>query len=154
QKAVKTYRELFITYGDSMDLDYYFRYGQALKGVQNYDEADKYLKIYYNKNFNTAAFIEKNSKTTPHNFSLKQIEMENSDSDFGLSFYGEDKVLFASSRNIKSPNYAWNDLPYLDLYLANIAGNNTLENVVPFSEVINTRSHESNAVFTKDGKIM
>src|SRR5690606_6236493 len=78
QKAVKTYRELFITYGDSMDLDYYFRYGQALKGVQNYDEADKYLKIYYNKNFNTAAFIEKNSKTTPHNFSLKQIEMENS----------------------------------------------------------------------------
>lgn len=154
QKAVKTYRELFITYGDSMDLDYYFRYGQALKGVQNYDEADKYLKIYYNKNFNTAAFIEKNSKTTPHNFSLKQIEMENSDSDFGLSFYGEDKVVFASTRNIKSPNYAWNDLPYLDLYLANIAGNNTLENVVPFSEVINTRSHESNAVFTKDGKIM
>lgn len=154
QKAVKTYRELFIAYGGSMELDYYFRYGQALKGIQNYDEADKYLNRYYNKNLNTAAFIEKNTKMTPHNFSLKQVEMENSHSDFGLSFYGEDKVVFASTRNIKSPNYAWNDLPYLDLYLANITSNDILENIVPFSEVINTRSHESNAVFTKDGKTM
>ncbi|WP_100614114.1 OmpA family protein [Confluentibacter citreus] len=154
QKAVKTYRELFVTYGDSMDLDYYFRYGQALKGIQNYDEADKYLKIYYNKDLNTAAFIENNTKTTPHNFSLKQVEAENSYSDFGLSFYGEDKVAFASTRNTESPNYVWNDLPYLDLYSGTLSTNGTLENVVPFSEAINTRSHESNAVFTKDGKTM
>src|SRR5690606_31905223 len=73
---------------------------------------------------------------------------------FGLSFYGDDKVVFASTRNTESPNYAWNDTPYLDLYAATMSGNGTLENIEPFSEAINTDSHESNAVFTKDGKTM
>src|SRR5690606_34983583 len=108
QKAIKTYRELFANYGDSLDLDYYFRYGQALKGVQNYDEADKYLSIYHKEAINTKAFIEKNTKTTPHSFNLKPVETENSHSDFGLSFYGDDKVVFASTRNTESPKYAWN----------------------------------------------
>lgn len=154
EKAVKTYRELFVAYGDSIDLDYYFRYGQALKGVQNYAEADKYLSRYYKRDINTTAFIENNAKITPHHFSLKQLEMENSFSDFGLSYYGEDKVVFASTRNIQSPNYAWNDLPYLDLYSATFSSDGTLKNVESFSNSINTRSHESNAVFTKDGKTM
>ena len=154
QKAVKTYRELFVNFGDSLDLDYYFRYGQALKGLQNYTEADKYLRIYFNKDVNTPAFIETSKKTTPHVFNLKQVEADNSYSDFGLSFYGDDKVVFASTRNTKSPTYVWNELPYLDLYSANISKNGMIEKVVPFSEDINTDSHESNAVFTKDGKTM
>ena len=45
-----------------MNLDYYFRYGQSLKGVQNYDEADTYLRTYFNKDVNTKAFIEKTPK--------------------------------------------------------------------------------------------
>src|SRR5690606_20218719 len=102
----------------------------------------------------TNAFIENNNKTTPHNFNLKPIETENSFSDFGLSFFGDDKVIFASTRNSKSPNYVWNDLPYLDLYSATISNSGTLENIEPFSNAINTDSHESNAVFTKDGKTM
>ncbi|MBU3820909.1 OmpA family protein [Flavobacteriaceae bacterium XHP0103] len=154
QKAVKTYRELFTTYGDSLDLDYYFRYGQALKGLQNYDEADKYLSIYHKEAINTKAFIEKNTKTTPHVFNLKQVEIGDSYSDFGLSFYGDNKVAFASTRNTESPNYVWNDQPYLDLYSATLSPNGQLENVTPFSDAINTDTHESNAVFTRDGKTM
>ena len=83
QKAIKNYRELFITYGDSLDLEYYFRYAQALKGLQNYKDADKYLRIYYNKDINTMAFIENSEKTTPHVFKLKQLDDPNSKSDFG-----------------------------------------------------------------------
>src|SRR5690606_7063799 len=104
---------------------------QALKGVQNYDEADKYLSIYHKEAINTKAFIEKNTKTTPHSFNLKQVETENSHSDFGLSFYGDDKVVFASTRNTESPKYAWNDTPYLDLYAATMSANGSLENIVP-----------------------
>ena len=154
QKAIKNYRELFITYGDSLDLEYYFRYAQALKGVENYKDADKYLSIYYNSDVNTPAFIEKNKKTTPHVFSLRQIEAENSYSDFGLSFYRDDKVAFASTRNTERPTYAWNDLPYLDLYSATMAKDGTLQDIVPFPDAINTDAHESNAIFTKDGKTM
>lgn len=154
QKAIKTYRELFVEYGDSIDIEYHFRFAQALKGIENYKEADKHLSTYYNKPVNTNAFIETTTRTTPHNFELKQVVNENSSSDFGLAFYGYDKVTFASARNTESPIYTWNDLPYLDLYSATITSQNVLENVVPFSDAINTDSHESNAVFTKDGKTM
>jgi len=154
QKAIKTYRELFVEYGDSIDIEYHFRYAQALKGAKNYKEADKHLSSYYNKPINTSAFIQSTDKTTPHNFELKQIVNENSSSDFGLSFYGDNKVAFASARNNENPSYSWNELPYLDLYSATLTDENTLENTQPFSEAINTNSHESSAVFTKDGKTM
>ncbi|NNE32609.1 MAG: OmpA family protein [Winogradskyella sp.] len=154
QKAVKTYRELFIQYGDSIDIDYHFRYGQALKGVKNYDEADNQLSRYYNKRINTKEFINSTEKTTPHNFELNQIVNSNSKSDFGLSFIKNNEVAFASARNVESPSYSWNQLPYLDLYKATLNTDNELENINPFSNNINTDSHESNAVFTKDGKTM
>ncbi|WAC03741.1 hypothetical protein N7U66_10115 [Lacinutrix neustonica] len=154
QKAIKTYREFFITHKDSVDIELYFRYGQALKGVENYKEADVYLSRYYGKPINTLAFVEENRKTTPHNFELKQIENINSQQDFGLSFYGDDKVVFASARNEANPTFAWNKLPYLDLYSATLTATGALKDVVPFSDAINTDSHESNAVFSKDGKTM
>ncbi len=154
QKAIKTYRELFVQYGDSIDIEYHFRFAQALKGVKEYKEADKHLTRYYNKPINTLAFIEETDKTTPHTFKLKQIENRNSISDFGLTFYGDDKVAFASARNSENPAYSWNNLPYLDLYSGTLNSQNVLENVQPFSESINTESHESSAVFTKDGKTM
>ncbi|MFL1010747.1 OmpA family protein [Flavisericum labens] len=154
RKAVKTYRELFVEYGDSIDIDYHFRFAQALKGIKNYKEADKHLSMYYNEPFNTTAFIEQTDKTTPHVFNLKQIVNQGSSSDFGLSFYGDDKVVFASARNSENPAYSWNNLPYLDLYSARLTDANTLEDIQPFSDAINTDSHESNAVFTKDGKTM
>lgn len=154
QKAIKTYRELFVEYGDSIDIEYHFRFAQALKGVKEYKEADKHLSRYYNKPVNTNAFIEATDKTTPHNFQLKQIANENSSSDFGLSFYGDNKVVFASARNTENPSYSWNELPYLDLYSATLTTDNKLSDIAPFSDVINTDSHESSAVFTKDGKTM
>ena len=154
QKAIKTYRELFVTYGDSIDIELHFRYAQALKGVKNYKDADVHLSRYYNKRINTPAFIETLEKTTPHIFQVKPLENNNSSNDFGLSFYGEDKVAFASARNTDNPSFAWNGLPYLDLYDATITKDGTLENITPFSDAVNTDSHESNATFSKDGKTM
>ncbi|CAH8281404.1 WD40 repeat protein [Mariniflexile fucanivorans] len=155
QKAIKTYRELFVSYGDSIDIEFHFRFAQALKGVKDYKEADAHLSRYYNKRINTLAFIENTDKTTPHTFKLQQIANEAStNSDFGMSFYGDDKVVFASTRNSESPSYAWNELPYLDLYSGTLTPDEKLENVMPFSEEINTDSHESNATFSKDGKTM
>tara|TARA_R110002049_G_scaffold130835_2_gene289388 strand:- start:30255 stop:32141 length:1887 start_codon:yes stop_codon:yes gene_type:complete len=154
QKAIKTYRELFVEYGDSIDIEYHFRFAQSLKGVKNYSEADKHLSRYYNKPVNTSAFIETIKNTTPHSFDLKQITSGNTSSDFGLTFYNDDKVVFASARNTESPLYSWNDLPYLDLYSATLSDDLVLKDITPFSEAINTSTHESNAIFTKDGKTM
>ena len=155
QKAVNTYRELFVNYGDSIAIEFHFRYAQALKGVQDYKEADAHLSKYYNQEINTPAFIELNEKTTPHTFQLAQLINETgTSSDFGLAFYGEDKVAFASTRNTENPSYSWNNLPYLDLYFATLTNDGKLENITPFSSEINTTSHESNATFSSDGKTM
>lgn len=154
QKAVKTYRELFLTYGDSIDLESYFRYGQMLKGTQNYKEADKYLSMYFGQRLNTSAFIEETAKTTPHVFDIKPVVKSDANNDFGISFYGDDKVVFSSTRNKERPLFAWNNEPYLDLYFATVANDGTLSDIVPFSEVINTETHESNATFSKDGETM
>ncbi|MDO5979421.1 OmpA family protein [Flavivirga spongiicola] len=154
QKAIKTYRELFVTYGDSIDIELHFRYAQALKGAKSYKEADFHLSRYFNKRINTPAFMDALDKKTPHIFKLKQLESANSTSDFGLSFYGDNKVAFASSRNSKNPAYSWNNLPYLDLYKATMTDNGTLEDITPFSDEINTDSHESSATFSSDAKTM
>ena len=154
QSAIKTYRELILTYKDSIDIEYYFRYAQALKGVKNYKLADEYLSQYFNKRINTQAFIDENRKSTPHTFKIDQINEGSTSNDFGLTFFGKDKVAFASTRNTENPAFAWNDEPYLDLYSATINGNGTLENITPFSDAINTDSHESNPALTADGKTM
>jgi len=155
QKAIKTYRELFVNYGDSIDIEFHFRFAQALKGVKDYKEADAHLSRYYNQKINTLAFIDMTDKSTPHTFRLQQIVNEGTtNSDFGLSFYGDDKVAFASTRNTDSPSYAWNKLPYLDLYSGTLTKDGKIENVTPFSDEINTDSHESNAAFSRDGKTM
>lgn len=154
EKAIKTYSELINTYGESVDNELQFRFAHALKSVQNYTEADIHLSSYYNQRINTPSFIETIEKTTPHNFNLKPIGSKNSSSDFGLTFYGDDKVVFASTRNSENPSYAWNNLPYLDLYSATLTSDGKLENIIPFSNKINTQSHESSAAFSKDGKTM
>jgi len=154
QKAIKTYRELMVSYGDSIDIELHFRYAQALLGAKEYKVADKYLSMYYNKRINTNAFIGELEKTTPHTFELVPLKNQNSNNDFGLTFYSDDQVVFASARNEDNPTFAWNEVPYLDLYKATLNKNGTLEDIQPFSDVINTESHESNATFSKDGKTM
>lgn len=153
QNAVTTYNELYLKYGDSIDNEYYFRYAQALKGTADYEKADKYLSMYYKEEVNTAEFIKSTERSTPHKFELEQIDSKNSTSDFGLSYY-KDEVVFASVRKTSGPSYVWNNLPFLDLYSAKLTNDNVLEDIVPFNKTINTKTHESNAVFTKDGKTM
>lgn len=152
--AIKTYKELFDNFGEDINNEYNFRFAQALKGIKDYDEADKYLSKYYNQSINTNAFIENNEKLTPHEFELKQFVNENSSSDFGLSFYNDSTVVFASARSDENPAYSWNDLPYLNLYTATLNDSIVLKDIKPFSAAINSSTHESNAVFTKDGKTM
>lgn len=151
-QANDAYTKLFTQHKDSVALDYYFRYAQALKGVKNYVKADSLLAIYLDRKVNTPKLIDDLKIDAPHIFELSEIE-GTSDGDFGISYFG-DKIVFASSRNEDSPIYKWNDLPYLDLYEGSITDDGRIENITPFSEKINTNTHESNATFTADGQTM
>ena len=153
-KAAETYKQLITTYGIIKDKEAQFRYGQALKGVKNYERSDIVLGNYFGEARDTEAFIEEITKNTPHVFDLKDLKSDDVNNDFGLSFYGGNKVTFASDRNTDQPLYSWNNKPYLDLYSATLTESGDLTNVAPFPSQINTETHESNAVISKDGKTM
>ncbi|SFU42480.1 WD40-like Beta Propeller Repeat [Pustulibacterium marinum] len=153
EKASGAYQKLFTTYKDSVPKEYLFRYAHALKGIKSYDEADSILGVYTGKPYATQQFIQDIQEKVPYNYFSKPLQKSVS-GDFGLAYFKQDSVIFAATRNKENPTFSWDCTPYLDLYTATVSEDKTLENIQSFSEDINTTSHESSAVFTKDGKTM
>lgn len=150
--AEKPYANLISTYKDSVKPEYYFRYAHVLNGINNNERADEMMSKYRGFVVDTKKFKQHLNSIVPYNYTVRKIS-KNSDGDFGIAIYG-DKVIFASLRSATSPTYQWNGKPYLDLFEATISKDGMLENIKPLSKEINTKTHESSAVFTKDQKTM
>ncbi len=151
--ASRVYGKLFLTYKDSVKPEYSFRYAHALMGILDYAKADEYMGKYLKFPVNTTKFIANLNTNVPYNYTLQTMAKNTSNGDFGMSFYG-DKVVFASLRNAESKTYGWNEKPYLDLFNAEVNKDEQLTNIQPFPKEINTKTHESNATFSADGKFM
>ena len=151
--ATRIYGKLFLTYKDSLKPEVYFRYAHALLGIADYAKADDIMGQYLKYNVNTVKFISNLNTNVPYNYKIQSMAKNTSNGDFGMSFYG-DKVAFASLRNAENPAYGWNDKPYLDLFSAEVSDKGLLTKVEPFPKEINTKTHESSATFSADGKIM
>jgi peptidoglycan-associated lipoprotein len=151
--AVRAYGQLFFTHKDSVKKEVYFRYANALKGTKDFDKGDALMAEYLGYEQNTPKFMKNVTRNTPNSFKLQMMSKNKTNGDFGIAFYG-DKVTFASVRNAEEKSYGWNDRPYLDLFSAKVNDQGQLTNVEPFSDVINTKKHESNATFSEDGKTM
>ncbi|NRD21542.1 OmpA family protein [Winogradskyella eckloniae] len=157
ENAYKAYKQVY-DLKDSAELseDFYFKYFDVLKGIKKYDEADEITTNHLNNPFNTKSFKSLLKRIIPYEYELVNLTADVGGSSFGVGLNG-DKIVFASTKNIKNPNYQWNGKPYLDLYEAKVTTGDTitLDSIVPLSKKINTiKQHESNAVFTKDGKTM
>jgi outer membrane protein OmpA-like peptidoglycan-associated protein len=155
--ASKWYKLLLTEYKNTVSPQYYFKYAQTLKGLKKYKEADKWLKLYQehliqNKNVITSILEKEKKDTQPLFYTIHKIKGNSNLSDFGASFYGN-KIVFAAPSK-KGDLYTWNNEPYLDLYIADKDNFGNLTNLQPFSKKINTKMHEANAVFTKNGKTM
>jgi outer membrane protein OmpA-like peptidoglycan-associated protein len=89
------------------------------------------------------------------NYSIKNISTNTEYQDFGVTFYGANTAVFASSRRSKSiRNRVWsiNQQPFLTLFKGTIADEGNLVDIELFSKNINSKYHESNVSFTKDLK--
>lgn len=151
--AVKNYGQLFFSYKDSLKPESYFRYAHALKGIKDYEKADAIMSEYLKYQVDTKKFIDNLDNIVPYDYEIQLMAKSTSNGDFGMSFYG-DKVVFASLRSNDKPIFNWNQKPYLDLFEATVSKDGLLENIKPFSDKINTKTHESNATFSQDGKTM
>jgi outer membrane protein OmpA-like peptidoglycan-associated protein len=160
EDASNWYKILFQKFESTVDATYFFKYSQALKGINNFKEADKWLRKYYSKkqiaiesNLETLPFFESLTNQINRPYIVHHLANSNTtNSDFGTAFFA-DKIVFASTRN-SGNTYDWNKQPYLDLYEAERTETGDFSNISSFSNSINTKTHESNAVFTKDGKTM
>lgn len=152
QNAEKQYATLFDKYGRRVPQEYVMRYSHVLKGLGRYIEADSLLRSKAGLNVNTDSLSVQLDKILPHKYLVQEVKNSQA-GDFGTSFY-KDTVVFSSIRTKSKSNYKWNDKPYLDLYMAELTDEVELVDIRPFSKEINTETHESNATFTPNGKVM
>lgn len=161
--------------------DYLFKYAQTLRSNGNYKKSDSLLLILASdKTFNKG--IENKLKKEDYlldftnikgnRIGVRNLAINTEYSDFGGFLYN-DEVYFASASSIRNSKkqkiYKWNNQPFLNIYKADGAIR-VLEEVDSEREgldsvfvlerkrilppVVNTQYHESNPIFTQDGKTM
>lgn len=86
-------------------------------------------------------------------YRIKNLDVNTKYSDFGTTLFNGEAV-FASARpsENKSTGNWTNGQPYLELFKGGVDGNGEIIDPKPFSNNLNTKYHESNLIFTKDGK--
>lgn len=160
EEAAKWYGEL-MTMSEVIDPEYYFRYALALKGIKDYEASDKWMKKFNELKPNDSrgkAFLSKvDYKATIDSLSREDIQIVNLEintplSDFGTTEY-ENGIVFASARG-GGRKYRWNEEPYLDLYTVERKDDGTFGEVQSLNGDVNTKYHESSAVFSPNGKYM
>lgn len=163
RNALKWYQKLYELQGDNLTDKYFLRYIQSMKGVTDYEQADRLTKEYLNKKgdqkeiarfMGQKRVMDSIAKAKPL-YKIKNLDINSTKSDFGASFYG-DKIVFASSRDTTKFNeklYSWNNQPFLSLYLAERnAADESLFNPVVFMPNVMTKYHEATATFSPDLK--
>ena len=86
-------------------------------------------------------------------YSIKDLDINNEYSNFGTSYYGQDKIIYASPRKgSKLIKNVWkeNDQPFLDLYIGDVSEDGEITNVSKLNKDVNSRYHEADVVYTND----
>ena len=164
-KAQAQYSLLIKSKNKDLNEDFYFRYAQILKAKGNYTEANSTLRNYYQASNNNKA-IEKLDKDIKNlnnvtaigeRFEIKNLSLNTVNSEFGGVIFNDNLVFSAVKKkpNLFDKTYKWNNESYLNLVtipLKNVIANDSVATY--FSRDLKSPMHESNAIFTKDGKTM
>ncbi|MEI7595269.1 MAG: OmpA family protein [Bacteroidota bacterium] len=89
-------------------------------------------------------------------FEIRNLIFNNNSQDFGTSYY-KNSIVFASTRAQKtSTKRLWNinELPFLNIFIAQIDSNDELSNPKPFYKELNKKYHDGPISFNKEGTIM
>lgn len=160
-KSAKWYGELF-AFTQDVEPEYYYRYAQSLKAVQDYTKADTMMVIFNQKNGNDLrgklaeaqkdylAVIKKNSGR----YIVENTGINSDKSDYGSAYFGN-KVVFASARDtggLGAKKHAWTNEGFTNLFSADMGDEGALIKANRFGNNLNSKYHEASPVFTKDGK--
>ena len=159
EKAAKWYKDLF-NLNEEVEPEYYFRYSQALKAINDYENANKYLDLFYQKSTDSELDYDKNYLTTIEENSgkyfLDTTSINTEYLDYGTAYF-KDKIVFTSSRKegaLYQKKHDWTNQNFTDLYVVTLENDSIISSPENFSNTINTKFNESSPAFTKDGKTM
>ena len=160
EKAAKWYEQLSNLDTAYLDKERTYRFAQSLRSIKNYKASDKLLKQLHALKHNDKQRSDFNIdylkmiKEQSGNYSINNIELNSSASDFAPSFFKEE-IVFSTARDtniIARIIHDWNKNYFLDLYIATTMADGSLKSPLKFSKHLNTKLHESSTAFTSDGK--
>ncbi len=159
EKSAEVYKRLTEEYPEDIGPEVLFRYGQSLRSLGEYAEADQIMDKFAeatSEDGRASRFmtekdyrdqIEKNSGR----YDIAPFEYNSKYSEFAPTYY-KDGLLFSSDRdtgNLARYRHTWNSKDFLDLYKVN--ADSASSNTVIKLKNVNSRLHESTSVSTKDG---
>lgn len=167
-EANKWYTELFEgTYEDKgkepIGSEYYYRYAQTLKSVENYDKSKQMMEqfVKLEANDSRAQLFESNKdflqkiEDKKELYDIKPLSINTEFSDYGATILNGD-LIFTSARNqgdIKSV-HEWTNESFTALYSSTINQDGTFSDPQQFAKEIRSKVNDATAVFTKDGNTM
>ena len=163
EDASKTYKRLVDEYPGEIGPEYYFRYAQTLKTLEEYDASKevmgKFLEATSDDGRATAYKDEKDYlndiKRNSGRYNVSPFQYNSPYSEFAPSFYKEG-LIFSSDRdtgNFARYRHTWNSKDFLDLYKVN-ADSISQGTVIKFGDHVNTRLHESTSTVNKAGDVL
>ncbi len=159
-EAAKWYNELLKTYPDEVETEYYYRSALALKSLDKKEESDMLMEKYVESGgvmpavqaFENNPEYLKSLGIQSSRYVVEEVAINSEYTDFGPTYYNDKLVFSTTSRdlnNFKKNN--WNNLPYLDLYVADMDEDGNLSNAKAIGGDVNSKYHESSPIFSKDG---
>lgn len=144
--------------------EYFYRYAQTLKSIEEYDRAAVVLKQFeqleaedirtklIEESKDYMAKIEANSGR----YELKNLPFNSEASDYGTTIY-DGKLIFASARKkgtVSKKIHSWTSEYFTNLYSVEIKEDGTYGDLETFAKKLNTKFNESTPVLSKDGQTM
>ncbi len=160
--ASKWYLHLVEIFPEQTTAEYYLRAAQSLKTQGDYIRSDKMMEQYilltgdnliaknYTNNKEYLSEIAFQSKK----YELVKTSINSATSDFGSAYYNGNIVFASADQTVGEQTNLWTNQPYLDLFVAKRDSLGQLSEKEPLSDKINTKYHESSAVFTRDGEVI
>jgi len=161
QKSEKYYADLMMQ-EDKTSEDMY-NYAAVLAINKKYKESEDWMALFHKaekndsrgkKQVENKGFYKELQKDKG-TFLIQSVNINSSQEDFGVAYFN-DKIVYASTKSSVKPvkrKWNWNELPFLDIYVAEVDSTNQIVATEKFSKV-NKKYHEGPACFNKEGTYM
>lgn len=168
RKAYRTLKSLLKgKYRDSdknYDNEFNFKMHQVLSALGEYDKAIKFLALYKKNNdeekvnVQEAISIIEAFKLKDEDYKIKKHQTLNSEAAEFAAVKKDSMLYFVSDKapnGLLDKNYKWTHRPFLDIYKVKVDSlNKPINEVTSFSKQVNSKLHEGNFCFSKDGKTL